>query len=98
MTSEAVKEYGLSAGACVVGVAAAESFGAAPEGCRPADALEGCRSVVVLGAPVPREAMLSESTVGFIDIRNAVNAKISDAAKALAKWLKKEGCKSRAIS
>jgi len=98
MTSEAVKAYGLSAGASVVGVAAAESFGAAPEGYRPADALEGCRSVVVLGAAVPREAILKESTIGFIDIRNAVNAKISDAAKAVAKWLKKEGCKARAVT
>lgn len=98
MTSEAVKDYGLQAGASVVGIASAEDFGLAPEGYRPADALEGCRSVIVLGAPIPKEAILNEDTIGFIDIRNAVNAKVNEAAKTLEKRLKAEKHKAKTIS
>lgn len=97
LTSEIVKEYCLGAGASVAGVAAACDFGAAPEGFGPTDALEGCRSVVVLGAPIPKEAVLSDDMLGFIDLRNALSAKMKGAAKQVAKQIKAEGCQSRAI-
>ena len=98
MTSEILKEYALGAGARVVGIAAAADFTAAPEGYHPADALEGCRSVIVLGAPVPQEAILREDTTGFIDVRNETNKKLTDTAKAVAKKLKAEGHKAKDIT
>ena len=53
LSSEMVKEYGLKAGASVVGIAASKDFHLAPEGFKPSDNLEGCRSVIVLGASFP---------------------------------------------
>ena len=97
LTSEIVKEYCRSAGAHVAGIAAASDFTQAPEGFHPTDALEGCVSVVVLGAPIPREAVLSDDMLGFIDIRSALNKSLKEAAKQVAKQIKAAGCKSRAI-
>jgi epoxyqueuosine reductase QueG len=43
-----VKEFTLSLGADLVGVAHADSFGEAPEGHRPEDILRGAQSVIVM--------------------------------------------------
>ena len=98
LNSEIVKEYGLNAGASVVGIAASKDFGLAPDGFKPSDNLEDCISVVVLGAPIPQEAILNDNTVGFIDIRSALNEKMTDIAKNVAKQIKAGGHKAKAIS
>ena len=97
LTSEIVKEYCRSAGAVAAGIAAAGDFDAAPEGYKPTDALEGCVSVVVMGAPVPQEAVLGDDMLGFIDIRTALNKELKAAAQQVAKQIKAAGYKSRAI-
>jgi len=97
LSSEKVKEYGLKAGANVVGIASSKDFDLAPEGYRPADALEGCRSVIVLGIPIPKEALLNEDTTGFIDIRNQINVQANEAAKAVEKRLKTEKHRAKAV-
>ena len=96
LTGEIVKEYGLNAGASVVGIAASKDFGLAPEGFRPSDNLEGCLSVVVLGAPIPQEAILKDP-IGFIDIRNALNEKMNGIAKEVTKQITRKGYKAKAI-
>ena len=97
LTSEIVKEYGLNAGASVVGIAAAKDFTLAPEGFKPSDNLEGCLSVVVLGGPISQEAILGDP-VGFIDIRSALNVKMTDIANNVAKKIKADGYKVKAIN
>ena len=97
LSSEIVKKYGLDAGASVTGIAASKDFAPAPEGFRPSDNLEGCVSVVVLGAPVSQEAILKDPS-GFIDIRNALNEKMTDIAKNVAKKIKAQGYKAKAIN
>jgi len=97
LTSEIIKDYCYGAGARVAGIAAAQDFGAAPEGYRPTDALEGCASVIVLGAPIPREAVLNDDMRGFIDIRSALNKEMKEAAAKVAKQIKAAGRKARAI-
>ena len=97
ISSEIVKEYGLSAGASLVGIAAAKDFAKAPEGFAPSDNLEGCLSVIVLGAPVPQEAILGDP-IGFVDIRNALNKKMTASANDVAKRIKADGYKSKAIN
>ena len=92
-----VKEYGLNAGASVVGIASAKDFSSAPEGFNPIDAMEGCLSVIVLGSPIPKEAILADDTVGFIDVRNTVNKKINDITKDVEKWIKGRGYKAQAV-
>ena len=50
LTSAIVKEYGLNAGANVVGIATSKDFSLAPDGYKPTDVLPECLSVIVLGA------------------------------------------------
>jgi len=97
LNSGTVKGYGTVAGASVVGIASADDFNDAPEGFRPTDVMEDCRSVIVLGCPVPREAILNDP-LGFIDIRNAVNEKMNAAEKDLAKRIKADGYKIKTIN
>ena len=97
LTSETVKEYGINAGASVVGVAASKDFDSAPEGFKPADVIEACRSVVVLGTPFPKEALL-KSSGEYTEIRNAMLENMNAAAKDVAKKIKKDGYKVKAIS
>ena len=96
ITSEIVKEYGLNAGASVVGIAASKDFGSAPEGFKPSDNLEGCRSVVVLGAAFPQDDL--NSTVEYTASRNAMLTKMTEMSKEVAKRIKAGGHKAKAIS
>ena len=75
INSEVVKEYGMNAGANVVGIAASKDFSLAPDGFKPTDVFPECLSVIVLGAassldalndideyPASRNAMLTAMT------------------------------------
>jgi epoxyqueuosine reductase QueG len=97
LTSEIVKEYGLNAGASVVGIAVAKDFGLAPEGFKPTDVLKGCLSVIVFGSPFPQEALLKTS-VEYTEFRKVMIEKINGIAKNVAKQIKAEGYKAQAIS
>jgi len=96
LNSEIVKKYGFTAGADVVGIAASKDFHRAPDGFKPTDVLEGCLSVIVLGATFPREAL--NSTVEYTACRNAMLTKMTDMAKTVAKQIKRDGYKSKEIS
>ena len=96
VNSELVKEFGLSSGANVVGIAASKDFGLAPEGFKPSDKLEGCRSVIVCGVPFPQEALLKNS-VEYTEIRNELVKKMDGIAKEVAKQIIKKGYKAKAI-
>ncbi|MCL2446106.1 MAG: hypothetical protein FWD06_05015 [Oscillospiraceae bacterium] len=96
LTSEAVKEYGMHAGASVVGIAAAKDFALAPEGFRPADVLAGCLSVIVLGAACLPEVLTD--AVEYTASRNAMLSTMTDMAKQVAKRIKADGYKTKAIS
>ena len=89
LSSKIVKEYGLDTGASVVGIASAKDFGPAPDCFEPSDNLESCASVIVLGAPISQKAILDDSAIGFFDIRNALNEKMTDIAKKWQSELKK---------
>jgi epoxyqueuosine reductase QueG len=96
INSETVKEYGLNAGASVVGIAASKDFGLAPDGFKPSDKLESCRSVVVLGTPFPQES-LSADFSEYTEIRNGTLKKMDDIAKTVAKQIVSKGYKATAI-
>jgi len=96
INSETVKEYGLSAGASVVGIAAAKDFDLAHNGCKPSDVLEGCLSVVVLGSPFPQEAL--NSTSEYTEHRKVIIEKMTNMAKEVAKRIRKDGHKAKEIS
>jgi epoxyqueuosine reductase QueG len=98
MNSETVKEYGRNAGATVVGIAASKDFGLAPEGFKPSDNLEGCRSVIVLGTPFPRETLTNMSIAEYTESRNVIINKMTSMAKEVEKRIKKDGHKAKAIS
>ena len=94
--SAAVKGWALEASAQAAGIAAAQAFVSAPAGFHPTDALPGCQSVVVLGVPFPQEAILDER-IEYIDVRNAVNKRLNEAAKALAKRIRQAGYQVRDV-
>ena len=96
LTGAIVKEYGLAAGANVVGIAAAKDFGGAPEGFRPTDVMPECLSVIVLGAASPSEAL--KNVADYTASRNAMLSTMTDMSKDVAKRLKAHGCKTKAIS
>ena len=96
LSSEAVKEYGLSTGASVVGIAASDDFGSAPEGFRPSDCLDDCRSVVVLGAPSPCDVLKNADE--YTANRNAMLTNVTVMAKELEKRIKADGYKAKTIS
>jgi len=96
LNSETVKEYGLNAGASVVGIATSKDFDLAPEGFKPSDNLEGCLSVIVLGATFPQEVL--NNSVEYTACRNAMLTKMTNMAKEVAKRINADGYKAKAIS
>ena len=96
LTSEIVKEYGLNAGANVVGIASAKDFGFAPDGFKPTDVLPECLSVVVLGATFSPEVL--NDIAEYTACRNAMLTAMTNMAKEVAKRIKADGCKTKAIS
>ena len=96
ISSEMVKEYGLNAGASVVGIAAAKDFEAAPDGFKPTDVFPECLSVIVLGVASPPEALndIAEYTAS----RNEMLTAATDMAKTVAKRIKADGFKTKVIS
>jgi len=98
INSSIVKEYGMAAGADVVGIAASSAFETAPDGFKPTDVLENCTSVIVLGAAFTRET-LNLTPPEYTEYRNVFVAKMTDMAKAVARRITKEsGYKAKAIS
>ncbi len=94
--SERIRTYGQEAGASVVGIALATDFALAPEGFRPTDVLEGCRSVIVLGAAAPAEVL--QDIDQYTQSRNEMLTAMSDMAKVVAKRIKADGFRAKAIS
>ena len=98
INSAIIKRYGMDAGATVVGIAASNDFTQAPDGFKPNDVMDGCLSVIVLGASFPPEA-LSMDPPEYTGLRNAFLTKMTDIAKVVAKRITKESrCKTKAIS
>jgi len=96
LTGEMVKEYGIHAGAHVVGIAAAEDFEFAPHGFKPTDVFSECRSVIVLGLASPPEVL--NDVAEYTASRNAMLTGVTNIAKEAAKRVKAHGCKTKAIS
>ncbi|MCL1848667.1 MAG: 4Fe-4S binding protein [Clostridiales bacterium] len=97
LSSETVKEYGLGAGASVVGIAASKDFFLAPDGFKPTDILGDCLSVIVLGVPSPKEALTMDPP-DYTALRNEKLTEMTDIAKKVAKRIKADGYQSKAIS
>jgi len=91
-----VKQYGMEAGASVVGIAASKDFGLAPTGFKPVDALPECLSVIVLGTTFSSEVLDDMAT--YTASRNAMLTAMTNTAKEVAKRLKTDGYKAKVIS
>ena len=96
LSSQTVKQYGTESGAAVVGIAASKDFKKAPKGFSPADIMTECRSVIVLGAPFPKEVL--RSITEYTAMRNEMVSKMTEIAKKVEKLIKKSGYKAKAIS
>jgi len=96
LTSETVKGYGIEAGASVVGIASSDDLGSAPEGYRPSDVLEGCRSVIVLGVPFSKEAF--SDPYRYTEVRAGIIEMTNELVKEVAKRIKKDGYKVKTVT
>jgi len=96
LTSALVKEYGIKAGANVVGIAASKDFSLAPDGFKPTDVLPECLSVIVLGATFSPEVLcdIDEYTTS----RNEMLTALTSIAKETAKRIKGDGYNTKVIS
>lgn len=96
INSKIVKQYGTDAGANVVGIAASKDFNLAPNGFKPSDVLDSCLSVIILGS------RFSPDVLNTIDeysaSRNTMLSGMIKMAKDVAKRIKKDGYKTKAIS
>lgn len=91
-----VKEYGRNAGASVVGIAASKDFVLAPDGFKPTDVLPECLSVIVLGTTFSSEVL--NDVERYSTSRNVMLTAMTDMAKVVAKRIKADGYKTKAIS
>ena len=96
LTRATVKAYGAQAGAHAVGIASSADFGLAPEGFKPTDVLPECASVIVLGAAFSPDDL--RDIEAYTASRNAMLATMTVMAKAVAKAIKADGYKTKAIS
>ena len=96
LTSEMVKEYGITAGADVVGIAASKDFSLAPDGFKPTDVLPECLSVIVLGATFSPEVL--SNIAEYSASRNAMLTEMTNKAKKVEKRIKANGYKTKVIS
>ena len=96
INSEIVKEYGMDAGATVVGIANSKDFSLAPKGFKPTDVLEECQSVIVFGSTFPEETL--ENPIEYTKIRNEMIEKMTALAKEVAKRIKADGYETKAIN
>jgi len=92
MNSETVKEHGTNEGASVVGIASTDDFGSAPEGSKPSDKLNGCRSVIVLAAPFTQVAL--NDPAEYTEVRQKMVKRMGDIAEKVAKQIKSNGHKA----
>jgi len=96
LTSAIVKEYGINVGANVVGIASSKDFSLAPKGFKPTDVLPECLSVIVLGATFSPEVL--NDIDEYSTSRNIMLTLMTDMAKKVAKQIKTDGYKAKAVS
>ncbi len=65
--TQQVKDFAISHGADMVGIAPAERLRGAPDGTRPQDLLPGCRSIVVAGMRIPAGTMRKLHNVSYLE-------------------------------
>jgi epoxyqueuosine reductase QueG len=97
LTSDMVKEMGLTAGADIVGIANVGDFSSAPEGFRPFDYMDECISVIVLGCAFSEGALLNIA-VEYKEAAGEVTKKVEKAATEMMKQIKQNGYKAKSIS
>lgn len=89
-----IKNLAHQLGADLVGIAAAERFGNAPEGYHPADVLPNCCSVVVLAGRWNPATMMAASVSPYWITRNYLSDKMTFMAAQLAEQLTDAGALS----
>ena len=87
MTSQDVKQFLLSRGADLCGVASVDRFSGAPKGYHPLDVMPSCRSVVSFAMRFPAGALKCTSPVPYTRVRNTIAPKMDELALALCLFL-----------
>lgn len=74
MTSQQAKQRLYDIGADLVDIARMDRFDGVPQGCYPADVLQGCRSVIVFAKRFLRAALDCNTTVPYTSVRNLLSS------------------------
>jgi epoxyqueuosine reductase len=93
ITSAKAKRFARSNGADLAGIAPVERFEAAPAGHRPADILEGARSVMVCAMRLPRSVLDGPAT-SYQCSMDAVHRRLDELAVELALFLEQSGARA----
>jgi epoxyqueuosine reductase QueG len=93
ITSGKVKKYARSIGADLAGIASADRFEAAPAGHRPADILNGARSVVVCAMRLP-ESVLEGPATSYQSTMDAIHRRLDELAVKMALYIEESGGKA----
>lgn len=91
ITSQAIKNYALSLGADLCGIATIDRFADAPAGFHPTDVYQNTKSVISLACRVPSSSMDVKTFMPYTAVEDYVLTKVSQIAIALALRLEDEG-------
>lgn len=96
MDKNTIKEFAMSLGADLVGIAAIDRFLNSPKGHSPMDIFPACKSVIVLGCTFPQET-LNQDTISYTAVRNGMIGKVDPLSEKLATELKKQKIKTKVV-
>lgn len=87
MNARFIKETVKSLGACLCGIAPAGRFSEAPEGFRPTDIYEGCKSVIVFAKRIPAEPLYTAGCVPYSHVNALAPLEVDRLSVELSLWL-----------
>lgn len=97
MNAQDVKDFILSHGAALCGIASVDRFSRAPDGYHPLDVMPTCNSVISFAMPFPAGTLKCASPVPYTRVRNTITPKMDALALELCLFLEEQGYASAPI-
>lgn len=96
--TEETKEFALRSGASLVGIATADRFEAAPEGCKPGDLLPGAAAVIVMALRMPYGVLMSPNLRVYRNVASHLEHDLNRIAYEIALFLEDKGYAALPVS
>ncbi len=91
MDKKTIRDIALRAGADICGIAPASRFSAAPEGFRPEDIWQRCKSVLVFAKRLPPDALSASSCIPYTHVNSVITHLVDDITYEISLALHDEG-------